>query len=105
MKKLITLLLLSFTTATSFSAAAQWPPETGAKVPGNALEYPTRLSPVNQSLEQMLNQGGEIIASSLASDGPVVTLRLKKHYIFCLLKGAGSGSDQNVATSKCYAMN
>ncbi len=105
MKSLMTLLLLSFATVTSFSAAAQWPPETGAKVAGNALEYPTRLSAVNQSLEQMLNQGGEIITSSLASDGPVVTLRLHKHYIICLLKGAGSGADQNVATSKCYAMN
>lgn len=104
MKKLITL-LLPLAAVLSFSAAAQWPPETGAKVPGNALEYPTRLSAVNQSLEQMLNQGGEIISSSLASDGPVVTLRLHKHYIICLLKGAGSGSDQNVATSKCYAMN
>lgn len=105
MRNLITRLLLSFAALVSFSAAAQWPPETGAKVPGNALEYPTRLSAVNQSLEQMLNQGGEIISSSLAQDGPVVTLRLHKHYIICLLKGAGSGSDQNVATSKCYAMN
>ncbi|ARU96312.1 hypothetical protein [Tatumella citrea] len=105
MKNLITLLLLIFVAVSSFSAAAQWPPETGAKVPGNALEYPTRLSAVNQSLEQMLNQGGKIISSSLASDGPVVTLRFHQHYIICLLKGAGSGSDQNVPTSKCYAMN
>ncbi len=93
------------TSAISFTAAAQWPPETGAQVPGNALEYPTRLSAVNESLEQMLDQGGAIISSTPGADGPIVTLKKGKHYIFCVLKGAGSGSDQNVATSKCYAMN
>ncbi len=105
MTYLTTLWVALLATVVSFPASAAWPPETGAKVPGNALEYPTQLSAVNQSLEQMLNQGAEIIASSLASDGPVVTIRLHKHYIICLLKGAGSGSDQNVSTSKCYAMN
>ncbi|MFC6376849.1 hypothetical protein [Tatumella terrea] len=105
MKFRSTLCFAVLTSAISFTAAAQWPPETGAKVPGNALEYPTRLSAVNSSLEQMLDQGAVIISSSLGTDGPLVTIRKGKHYIFCMLKGAGSGSDQNVATSKCYAMN
>ena len=85
--------------------AAKGPREAGGKVPAIPLEYPTRLSAVNSSLEQMLDQGGVVISSTLGTDGPIVTLRKGKHYIFCVLKGAGSGSDQNVATSKCYAMN
>ena len=105
MKFFSALCLTVLTSALSFTAAAQWPPESGAKVPGNALEYPTRLSAVNHSLEQLLDQGAVIVSSSLGSDGPVVTLRNGKHYTFCLVKGAGSGADQNVSTSKCYALN
>ncbi len=89
----------------SFGAAAQWPPETGARVPGNALEVPTQLSAVNQSLEQLLDHGGQVISSYVATDGPVVTLRKDKHYILCMVKGASSSPGQKVATSKCYQMN
>lgn len=58
MKIFSALFLVLATLMVSFSAAAQWPPETGAKVAGNALELPTQLSAVNTSLEQLLNQGG-----------------------------------------------
>ena len=87
------------------ASASGWPPESGSRVPGNALEYPTKLSPLNVSLEKLLNNGAKVISTSLASDGPVVTVQNGKHYIICLLKGAGSGIDQNVSTSRCYAMN
>lgn len=105
MKIFSALFLVLTTLMVSFSAAAQWPPETGAKVAGNALEIPTQLSAVNTSLEQLLNQGGVVISSYAATDGPVVTLRNGKHYIICLVKGAGSSPGQNVPTSKCYQMN
>lgn len=105
MKKLSTMIFGCLTLSAAFSAAAQWPPETGAKVPGNALEYPTRLSAVNDSLEHMLNQGAAVITTSPGTDGPMVTIKKGKHYIICVLKGAGTGADQNVATSKCYQMN
>ncbi|MEA9389756.1 hypothetical protein SJI19_04165 [Acerihabitans sp. TG2] len=45
------------------------------------------------------------MSSSVAQDGPIVTIKYKKSYVVCMLKGAGTGSDQNVATSTCYAMN
>ena len=89
----------------TLASAANWPPETGAKVLGNALEYPTKLEPVNRSLQEMLNEGATVVSSGLGENGPVVTLHSGKNYVICILKGAGTGSDQNVATSKCYAMN
>lgn len=102
MKMLIVLVLSGVATLAS---AANWPPQTGAKVPGNALEYPTKLEPVNRSLQHMLNEGATVVASELGENGPVVTLHSKKSYVICMLKGAGTGADQHVATSKCYAMN
>ncbi|AUH02223.1 hypothetical protein PCO86_03590 [Pectobacteriaceae bacterium CE70] len=105
MKKSFTFVyLLLFLSAFTVSAAG-WPPVTGAKVPGNAMEFPTKLEPVNSSLETMLNKGAEVVSSYVGQYGPVVTIKNNKHYIICILKGAGTGSDQNVATSKCYAMN
>ncbi len=86
-------------------ASADWPPEAGAKVPGNTLELPTTLTPVQQPLDKLLNQGASIITASREANGPVVTLKKGKRYIMCMVTGAGSGSDQNIATSRCYAMN
>ena len=90
-----------------FSSAtfAQWPPETGAKVPGNTLELPTTLKPVQVPLDKLLNQGATLITAQRDINGPTVTLRKGKQYIMCTVVGAGSGSDQNTATSRCYAMN
>ncbi|ORC61704.1 hypothetical protein BZK31_02005 [Pseudomonas floridensis] len=105
MNKLLLSLPLALLLGTSLASADGWPPETSAKVPGNALEWPTRLEPVNVSLEKMLNAGATVVSSYVAQDGPVVTIVSKKHTIICMLKGAGTGSDQNVATSKCYSMN
>lgn len=94
----------------SVLAMANWPPETGQLVPGNGLEYPTKLEAVNVSLQTMLDAGAEIISSYIATDGPVVTIKQHKEntalqYFICVVKGAGTGSDQNIATSKCYAFN
>lgn len=105
MKALTHLLPIAIMLGASVASASGWPPETGAKVPGNALEYPTKLEPLDSSLEQMLNQGATVISSYIAGDGPVVTLRNQKRYAICMLKGAGTGEDQNVATSRCYALN
>ncbi|MCF5706652.1 hypothetical protein GIV19_05045 [Pseudomonas syringae] len=105
MKTLLTSLPLALILSTPFASAAGWPPETGAKVAGNALEVPTKLEATDVSLEKMLNDGAKVVSSYVAQDGPVVTVLNKKHYVICMLKGAGTGSDQNVATSKCYVMN
>ena len=102
MNKLLMSLPLALVLITTFASAAGWPPETGAKVVGNALEV---LEATDVSLEKMLNDGAHVVSSYVAQDGPVVTVLNKKHYAICMLKGAGMGSDQNVATSKCYVMN
>lgn len=106
-------IILSIILLTLFSGFtfADWPPETGALVPGNGLEFPTKLEVVNESLQSMLDGGALVISSYVAQNGPIVTI--KRHnpkkssmqYLICILKGAGIGSDQNVATSKCYAYN
>lgn len=105
MKKSLIPLSLALILSASFASAGSWPPETSAKVHGNALEYPTKLEAVNVSMEEMLNAGATVVSSYVADIGPVVTLKNKKHYVICMLRGAGTGSDTNVATSKCYAMN
>ena len=105
MKTQIILTAIALSGVATLASAANWPPETGAKVPGNVLEYPTKLAPVNRSLQQMLNEGATLVSSGLGENGPVVTLHSGKSYVICVLKGAGTGSDQNAATSKCYAMN
>jgi hypothetical protein len=94
-----------FLQPSNFAQAAEWPPETGAKVAGNALEMPTKLVGITTSLEDLLNTGAEVIASSLEDNGPVITVKYRKQFIVCILKGAGIGSDQKIATSKCYALN
>lgn len=105
MKKQHVLLYAGLLLLPSLASAAGWPPESGAKVPGNAQEYPTKLDAVNQSLEQLLNGGAKIVSSYVTQDGPVVTLSNRKKSVICLVKGVGTGSDQNVATSRCYALN
>ncbi|MCK8360298.1 hypothetical protein LXA11_17635, partial [Erwinia amylovora] len=70
------------------SLQAAWPPETGSKEPGNALEYPTKLAAVDTSLEKLLNRGATVISSSIGQNGPVVTLHDKNRYLVCLLRGA-----------------
>ncbi|WP_241609530.1 hypothetical protein [Rosenbergiella australiborealis] len=84
---------------------AQWPPEAGAKVVGNTIELPTTLKPVAIPLDQLLNQGATIITAQHDTNGPTVTLKKGQHYIICMVSGAGSAKDQNIATSRCYAMN
>lgn len=99
--RLVSLCILT----SSFYAFANWPPKTSSLVPGNGLEYPIKLDSVNDSLETMLNSGAKVISSYIANDGPIVTIKYQQQYIICVLKGAGIGSDQNVTTSKCYALN
>ncbi|MBT0720199.1 hypothetical protein EFZ10_11060 [Tatumella sp. TA1] len=103
--KIFAFIVGSLALLTSPFSSAQWPPETGAKVPGNTLELPTTLKPVSVPLEKLLNQGATLITAQRDVNGPVVTVKKGKQYIMCIVIGAGSGGDQNIATSRCYAMN
>ncbi|MBS0849275.1 hypothetical protein [Citrobacter sp. JGM124] len=103
--KAVTLSILFSLLTVSGSAMADWPPEDSAKVPGNTLELPTTLKPVEKPLDQLLNEGGAVISAQHGKHGPVVTLKKGDQYIMCLLIGAGDGGDQNISTSRCYALN
>lgn len=103
--KLTTLILSCIALFISPYSLAQWPPEAGAKVPGNTLELPTTLKPLSVPLDKLLNEGATLITAQRDTNGPTVTLKKGKHYIMCTVVGAGSGGDQNIATSRCYEMN
>lgn len=53
----------------------------------------------------MPDKGTAIISFYVAENGPVVTIKYHNQYIICIIKGTGMESDQNVSTSKYYAMN
>lgn len=107
MKSLLSLVALIAVATPAVSVAQQgvWPLAESAKSPTKALSVPTRLDPVSQSLTDMLNRGGKIIASQLGATGPVVTLTYRSRYLVCIVQGANPATDQNVATSECYALN
>ncbi|ESK38674.1 hypothetical protein P256_01491 [Acinetobacter nectaris CIP 110549] len=86
-------------------AATSWPPETGAKVVGNALEYPTTLSGQQKSMTDFLNHGAKIINTQMGERGPIFTLQQGKKFLLCFIYPANPETDQNVATSKCYGLN
>lgn len=79
-----------------------WPPEAGAKVPSNALAWPTTLEAVQQSLSSMLTQGATVLAVSDGQEGPVATVRFKKKVILCYVVPA---SADGVPTSRCWRLN
>ncbi|MBR0560577.1 hypothetical protein [Neokomagataea anthophila] len=79
-----------------------WLPEEGAKIPGNALAWPTVLEPVPQSLSEMLNQGAVVLLVAGGKEGPEVTLRFKRKVILCYVSPAPVGG---VPTSRCWRLN
>ncbi len=73
--KLTTLILSCMALFISPYALAQWPPEAGAKVPGNTLELPTTLKPLSVPLDKLLNEGATLITAQRDTNGPTVTLK------------------------------
>ncbi|SDB81907.1 hypothetical protein [Acinetobacter boissieri] len=99
-------ILITLSTLSHLSYAdSHWPPQTGAKVAGNALEYPTVLKAEQKPLSEFLNQGAKIVSTQIEDTGPVLTLQHGKKSLICFVYPANSSSDQNVATSKCYGLN
>lgn len=90
---------------TQLLAEPTWPLVDSAKSPSKALNFPTKLDPVQKSLTDVLKSGGKVITSSLLDAGPVVTVVSGRIYMICLVKGTNPATDQNVATSECYALN
>lgn len=101
-----TAVLLTLGTLSQFTyAQSTWPPATGAKVAGNALEYPTVLKAEQKPLSDFLNHGAKIVSTNIEDSGPVFTLQQGKKALICFVYPANSNTDQNVATSKCYGLN
>lgn len=82
-----------------------WPPETSVRAPLNALEYPTKLEPVNQSLADLLNDGAKVVSAYVGEKGPIVTVQKRNKATLCLVIGPDPTTDQNVPTSRCYSLN
>lgn len=101
------LLFIGLIAAPFFAGAheATWPPATDTKIPLNAMEYPTTLAPQQTSMAQLIRDGASIVSSQLGPNGPVVTLKKGKKYLFCLVYGPVPATDQRIATSRCYALN
>nr|WP_294916956.1 hypothetical protein [uncultured Neokomagataea sp.] len=103
MKKMIWFVLLLVGGMGDIRAQGQsWPPEEGAKVPGNALAWPTVLEPVQQSLSDMLTQGAVVLSAAGGQEGPIVTVRFKKKVLLCYVSPAPVGG---VPTSRCWRLN
>ncbi len=83
----------------------RWPIEGPVRPPLKALQVPTMLEAVDQSLTAMLNSGGRVVTATIGSDGPVVTLTHRGRTILCVVAAQDPTTDQNVATSECHRMN
>lgn len=97
--------LVTAFTAPATAQGGRWPLEGPVKTPSKALEVPTTLAPVSQSLTEMLNGGGRIVSSQIGKNGPVVTVVRKGKWTVCVVAAQNPQTDQNVATSECYALN
>ena len=86
-------------------AESKWPPETGAKVKGNALEYPTTLEAANNSLSYYLNKNATITSTQVTDRGPVFTLKQDKKNLICFVYPIDQVAGKETATSKCYKLN
>jgi hypothetical protein len=98
-------LLSSQAMSPGHATGVAWPPETSVRAPLNALEYPTRLEPVNRSLADLLNDGARVVSAYVGDKGPVVTVQKQGKVTFCLVIGPDPSTDQNVPTSRCYSLN
>ncbi|WEV49127.1 hypothetical protein OZX61_01155 [Acinetobacter sp. ESL0695] len=103
-KKVLCFAILALGIQSTF-AQMSWPPETGAKVVGNALEYPTTLNSQQKPMSDFLNHGAKIINTQMGERGPIFTLQQGKKSLLCFVYPANAQTDQNVATSKCYGLN
>lgn len=86
--------------------SAEWLPDSGVKSPYSPLAIPTKLKPVQESLETLLNKGYRISTSTTYSgSGQVFVLVNLKKTVLCVLKGPNPQTDQTVPTSSCWELN
>lgn len=102
---LLATLLSTGATSPALAQQGRWPLGDGVKAASKALQVPTTLAPVDRSLTDLLNKGARIVGSSVGPNGPIVTVTLGRKSMMCFVTAQNPATDQNVATSECYALN
>ncbi|MGJ8514058.1 hypothetical protein [Carnimonas bestiolae] len=117
MKK--TLTTLFSVAATTFSLAIAAPvtaatndgplPESGVKSPYSPLAVPTKLAPLSDSLETLLNHGYRVVTNDRYPQGMMMVIEKRASSghstALCVVNPPQAGTDQNVPTSRCWALN
>lgn len=82
-----------------------WLPESGVKSPYSPLAVPTTLHPVTVSLSSLLKTGYRITTTTSYEEfGALFTLEKHGQTILCVLTPPNPRTDQNVPTSRCWAL-
>ncbi|WEQ54244.1 hypothetical protein LV564_00700 (plasmid) [Komagataeibacter nataicola] len=83
-----------------------WLPQSDVKSSYAALSVPTALKPVPDSLASLLTKGYRITTTAdYGGSGALFTLVWQRQTVICVLTVPVPGTDQNVPTSRCWAMN
>lgn len=86
-------------------------PASGIKAPYSPLAVPTRMVPLVDSMETLLNQHYHVITAHQAGGEEVLVLsREGKNAaagstVLCALTMPDPETDQNVVTSRCWSLN
>ncbi|GBQ10831.1 hypothetical protein [Swaminathania salitolerans] len=80
-------------------------PESGAKSPFSPLAVPTSLKPQQKSLEQFLDAGYRILATTLSGPDQIFVMNHRDRTVLCALTPPDLRNGRNVPTSRCWALN
>ncbi|MCT6813103.1 hypothetical protein [Bombella apis] len=86
-------------------------PASGIKAPYSPLAIPTRMTPLEDSLETLLDRQYRVVAAHQAGGEEVLVLfrgdmpDRAGSTVLCALTMPNSARDQNVVTSRCWALN
>lgn len=99
------LLTLSFSGVAYATEPSEIMPASGIKSPFSAPAVPTDLKPLTGSLASYLNQGYQIVTSSVSGSELLLTLSHRGGTLLCALTPPDLRNDQNIATSRCWTLN
>lgn len=86
--------------------SGDWLPQSGVKSPYSPLAVPTTLKPLALSLTELLNKGFKVISTTdYSGQGVLLTVEGRKQTVLCVLTAPNPQTDQNVPTSRCWALN
>ncbi|ANA14455.1 hypothetical protein HC62_17880 [Acetobacter tropicalis] len=87
-------------------SSGDWLPQSGVKSPYSPLAVPTMLKPLPMSLTELLNKGFKVISTTdYSGQGVLLTIEGRKQTVLCVLTAPNPQTDQNVPTSRCWALN